>query len=239
MEAIPFGTRVAGGARHVLRGSGPPRAPSPDAHCAPPGLRSLEDACAAASMPPLAIYAGSQGTGSPSRLNARAAVRLAGLRPLGINPALRAWHAHKKPRVETRERDAREPAASCRGSLGGPAPAWNQPGPPGLARTQEAPGGNPGTPGMKTVPSSMPPDAMRFPGSNPIAHGTREGMRPGVPRLPPGASCAVRAWQAESKTGERATSKGARHSSCPGLPVCDAQIPCRTGLPWRALSTDS
>jgi len=32
----------------------------------------------------------------------RAAVRLAGLRPLGHNPALLAWHAHEKPRVETR-----------------------------------------------------------------------------------------------------------------------------------------
>jgi hypothetical protein len=74
----------------------------------------------------------------------RAAVRLAGLRPLGINPALRAWRSHKKPRVETREHAAREPAASCRGSPGGPPPAWNQPGPPGLALPQEAPGGNPG-----------------------------------------------------------------------------------------------
>jgi len=33
-------------------------------------------------------------------------------------------------------------------------------------------------------------------------------MPPGVPRLPPGAFCAVRTCQAESRTGERATSKG-------------------------------
>ena len=105
-----------------------------------------------------------------------AAVRLAGLRPLGHNPALRAWHAREKPRVETREHAAREPAASCRGSLGGPAPAWNQPGPPGLARTQEAPGGNPGTPGMKATPPSMPDDGTQFPGSNP-------------PRMAPGKAC--------------------------------------------------
>jgi hypothetical protein len=44
------------------------------------------------------------------------------------------------------------------------------------------------------------------------------GMRPQVrvkhpPRLPPGASCAVRACQAESKTGERATSKLAPRAS--------------------------
>jgi len=92
----------------------------------------------------------------------RAAVRLAGLHPLGINPALRAWYSHKKPRVETRDHAARKPAASCRGSLGGPAPAWIQPGPPGLALTQEAPGGNPGTPGLKTIPPSMPHDGARF-----------------------------------------------------------------------------
>ena len=86
----------------------------------------------------------------------RAAVRLAGLRPLTVNPALRAWHLHEKPRVATREHAAREPAASCRGSLGRPPPAWNQPGPPGLALPQEAPGGNPGTPGR--MPSRVPCD---------------------------------------------------------------------------------
>jgi hypothetical protein len=198
----------------------------------------------------------------------RAAVRLAGRRPLGINPALRAWRPHKKPRVETREHDPREPAASCRGSLGGPPPAWNQPGPPGLAPAQKAPGGNPGTPGMNTTPQSMPDDRTQLPGSNPhrmalgkachpespgsrrglfveatrvpkspgwkpgdtgyehhpavhagwphaiarfkpTSHGTREGMPPGVPRLPPGAFCAVRACQAERMTGERATAEGA------------------------------
>ena len=37
------------------------------------------------------------------------------------------------------------PAASCRGSLGGPLPACRQPGPPGLALPQKAPGGSRGT----------------------------------------------------------------------------------------------
>jgi len=46
------------GAAHAL---------SPDAHGAHPGLCSLGDACAPASMPSLVIYAGSQGTGNPSR----------------------------------------------------------------------------------------------------------------------------------------------------------------------------
>ena len=74
---------------------------------------------------------------------------------------------------------------------------------------QEAPGGNPGTPGMKTTPPSMPDDDTQFLGFKPTSHGTWEGMRPGVPRLPPGAFCAVRACQTESKTRERATSKDA------------------------------
>ena len=80
---------------------------------------------------------------------------------------MEAARGTSKPRVETREHAARKPAASCRGSLGGPAPAWIQPGPPGLARTREAPGGNPGTPGTKTTPPSMPDDGTQFPGSTP------------------------------------------------------------------------
>ena len=98
----------------------------------------------------------------------------------------------KKPRVETREHDPRKPAASCRGSLGGPPPAWNQPGPPGLAPTQKAPGGNPGTPGVKTIPPSMPDDGTQCPGSNPhrmapgkacdpVSPGSRRGLVVGSP----------------------------------------------------------
>ena len=91
---------------------------------------------------------------------------------------------------------------------------------------QEAPGGNPGTPGMKTTPPSMPDDDRQFPGFKPTSHGTWEGTRPGVPRLPPGASCAVRACQAESKTGERATSKGGSRGTPGGEP---SRGPCRVG----------
>jgi len=128
----------------------------------------------------------------------RAAVPLAGRRPLGINPALRAWHSHKKPRVATREHDPREPAASCRGSLGGPPPAWNQPGPPGLALTQNAPGGNPGTPGMKTTLPSMPDDGTQFPGSNPHCMAPGKACDPESPgfrrgRLVPFARVTLRA----------------------------------------------
>jgi hypothetical protein len=115
----------------------------------------------------------------------RAAVRLAGRRPLRINPALRAWHPHKQPRVETREHDPREPAASCRGSLGGPPPAWNQPGPPGLASAQKAPGGNPGTCCTRTrgfVPRFAWRAAARLESTRPSGPGIRTkspGWKPG------------------------------------------------------------
>ncbi len=54
---------------------------------------------------------------------------------------------------------------------------------------QEAPGGNPGTPGAKTTPQTMPHASAGFPPCEPAAHGAREGLPPGVPRLPPGAFC--------------------------------------------------
>ena len=177
-------------------------------------------------MPALVSHAGSRGVGNPSLTlgrNLESDRRHSNPRRMAPGKACdpespgfrrglfvclwRVWS--EKPRVENRGHAAREPAASCRGSLGGPAPAWNQPGPPGLVLTQEAPGGNPGTPGMKTTPPSMPDDDTQFLGLKPTSHGTWEGMRPGVPRLPPGASWAVRACQTESKTRERATSKDA------------------------------
>ena len=46
---------------------GAARAPSPDDRCGLPGLRSLEAACASASMPALVSHAGSRGTGTPPR----------------------------------------------------------------------------------------------------------------------------------------------------------------------------
>jgi len=73
-----------------------------------------------------------------------AAVRLAGRRPLTVDPALRAWRLHKKPPAGAGEDGSREPAASCRSSLGGPPPAHSRPGPPGLAPPQKAPGGSRG-----------------------------------------------------------------------------------------------
>jgi len=55
-------------------------------------------------------------------------------------------------------------------------------------KTQEAPGGNPGTPRVNTTPSTMLQTPTR-PLRNAPMHGTRDHMRPGVPRLPPGAFC--------------------------------------------------
>jgi len=54
---------------------GAAHAPSPDVRCGLPGLRSLEAACAPASMPPLVSHAGSRGKGNPS-LNLFAQKRL-------------------------------------------------------------------------------------------------------------------------------------------------------------------
>jgi len=54
----------------MLRGRrgrvGVARALSPDVRSGHRGLRSLGAACAPPSMAPLAVYAGSQGTGDPS-----------------------------------------------------------------------------------------------------------------------------------------------------------------------------
>ena len=47
-------------------GLGAAHAPSPDVRYGPPGLCSLDAACASASMPPLVSKAGSRSTGSPS-----------------------------------------------------------------------------------------------------------------------------------------------------------------------------
>ena len=132
----------------------------------------------------------------------------------------------KKPRVETREHDPREPAASC-GSLGGPPPAWNQPGPPGLAPTQEAPGGNPGTPGVKTIPPSMPHHATQFPGSNPhrmapgmrcnpVSPGSRRGLFVPFAHVKPSARLENAQQQKPRAEGMRMASRGA-----PRIPSSD------------------
>jgi len=57
-----------------------------------------------------------------------------------------AWHVGR--------RATRSPPAPAGGFL------WE-------GHAQEAPGGNPGTPVMKTIPPSMPHDGTQFPGSNP------------------------------------------------------------------------
>ena len=93
-----------------------------------------------------------------------------------------ARERHKKPPAEAGEEGSREPAASCRSSLGGPPPAHNQPGPPGLEFPQEAPGGSRGTPGC--MPSLVPCDVglnREFPAV--IRHGRRGGFHARSPRV--------------------------------------------------------
>ena len=73
----------------------------------------------------------------------------------------------------------------------------------GTAR-QEAPGGNPGTPGMNTIPHphAVWPHAPRL--FRAFSHGNREAMPPGVPRLPPGASWGGthrRLWNNSARAG--------------------------------------
>jgi len=57
----------------------------------------------------------------------------------------------------------------------------------GPAPVQEAPGGNPGTPGLKTIPSSMPHGGTRIPGSKPHPMATGQAFRP-EPRADQGCS---------------------------------------------------
>jgi len=134
--------------------------------------------------------------------------------------------------VETREHDPREPAASCRGSLGGPPPAWNQPGPPGLAPTQKAPGGNPGTPGVKTTPPSMPHEDTRFSGSNPHRMARGKACNPESPGFRRGLLVPFAHVKPSARLENAQQQKAQAIHSCPGPPVWDAAIPCRTGFPW-------
>jgi len=51
---------------------------------------------------------------------------------------------------------------------------------------REAPGGNPGTPGVKTIPPSMPDDGMQFRGSNPDRMARGKSLDPESPGFHPG-----------------------------------------------------
>ena len=89
---------------------------------------------------------------------------------------------HKKPPAGAGEDVSREPAASCRSSLGGPLPACRQPGPPGLALPQKAPGGSRGTPGR--MPSRVPcAVGLNRELCAVIRHGRRGGFHARCPRV--------------------------------------------------------
>jgi len=79
-----------------------------------------------------------------------------------------------------------------------------------------SPGWKPGDSGHKHHPAihaSRPDVTPRF---ELAMHGTRARVRPGVPRLPPGAFCAVRARQSEGQTGKRARTNERRGSPATG-----------------------
>jgi hypothetical protein len=67
---------------------GAARAPSPDDRCGLPGLRSLEAACASASMPALVSHAGSRGTGTPSSIISPTKLSQGPILGLGFHPAM-------------------------------------------------------------------------------------------------------------------------------------------------------
>jgi hypothetical protein len=77
------------------------------------------------------------------------------------------------------------------------------------ARAPRSPGRKPGDSGFENQPAVHAARRHVTTRLKPTAHGTREGMPPGVPRLPPGAFWIVRASQSESKTGERIPSAAA------------------------------
>ena len=74
---------------------------------------------------------------------------------------------------------------------------------------RRSPGREPGDSGNENRPAVHAGRPHAIPGLDPALHGTREGMPPGVPRLPPGAFCAVRTSHAESMMSERAPSNTA------------------------------
>jgi hypothetical protein len=93
-----------------------------------------------------------------------------------------------------------------------------------LVSPPRSPGRKPGDSGCENQPAVYA--AWRHVTSRlkPTSHGTREGLRPGVPRLPPGASWIVLACQSGSKTGERLPSSAATR---------DAAVADRSTLPRK------
>jgi len=108
-----------------------------------------------------------------------------------VNPKAKPANAHE----QTNDAASQQPGATARDRRSRALGPVNVP---------RSPGWKPGDSGHEHHPAihaSRPHVTPRF---NPAMHGTRARIRPGVPRLPPGAFCAVRARQSEGQTGKRA-----------------------------------
>jgi hypothetical protein len=167
-----------------------------------------------------------------------AAVRLAGLRPLTVDPALRAWRSHKKPPAEAGEDGSREPAASCRSSLGGPPPAHSRPGPPGLAPPQKAPGGSRGGWFTRTC-GIVPQFAWRASARSQSTRPSGPGASTKSPRRKPGDS-GSHAFPGAMRCGFepeklrvviRRGRRGGFHTRCPRVSTRGFSCACQA---WRA-----
>jgi len=167
-----------------------------------------------------------------------AAVRLAGLRPLTVDPALRAWRLHKKPPAEAGEDGSREPAASCRSSLGGPPPAHSRPGPPGLAPPQKAPGGSRGEWFTRTC-GILPQFAWRASARTQSTRPSGPGAHTKSPRRKPGDS-GSHAFPGAMRCGFepeklrvviRRGRRGGFHTRCPRVSTRGFSCACQA---WRA-----
>ncbi len=165
---------------------GAAHAPSPDAHSAHPGLRSLDAGCAAASMPPLASNAGSRGMGSPSRQPA--ASNEASL-PRLASAFLSENSDDRKSRSETASRFRGAPARGRqRSPLRGPPDCRRGEDPPKAPRAFTDPLAHP----FQGAASS--PEASRIRSSQPSARRSRgpscrcrAPRRRHPPRSPPSA----------------------------------------------------
>ena len=96
----------------------------------------------------------------------------------------------------------------------------------------QPPGGNPGTPGMKTTPPSLPHDGALFCRFEPASHGIREGIPPGVPQLPPGAFCGSGVCGPKKP---RVATRGLRARKPPRHPcrTTEHDFPVRTSIAWH------
>ena len=144
---------------------------------------------------------------------------------------------HKKPPAEAGGHGSREPAASCRSSLGGPPPAHSRPGPPGLAPPQKAPGGSRGTPGR--MPSQVPCEVglnreieCRHPAwtAGWLSCPESPGFHPGLLVFVPGPEGRVDSKRAQARQANRGTRPRVCVQHAPGFPP---------GASWAAEETES